>query len=162
VREDAVTYSNVASTLSDLSKSSLETGLIAFRNFRDGAGKRLGIKPATLLIPPAYQFTATRLLDSTSNPVVNNTASDDGPNAVNPIQGLGLKLVVWDYLTDTDAWFLLAKKGQHKLVMYEREAFDTDYIYDFDTGDYKIKGYYRQSSGWGDPRGVYGSDGSAG
>lgn len=155
VREDGTTYSNTTDT--DLSKAALETGLIAFRNFRDGGGKRLNIKPATLLIPPDLIFTASRLLQSEYNPVVNNTASDDGPMAANPLNALGIKIVPWDYMTETDMWALLAPKSQHKLIMYDREAFGTDYIYDFDTGDYKIKGQFRMSSGWADPRGIYGS-----
>jgi hypothetical protein len=67
---------------------------------------------------------------------------------------------VWDYLTDTDAWFLLADKSDHKLVIYDREPFTTSHIFDFDTGDIKFKGKERFSSGWGDPRALFGSPGS--
>ena len=66
---------------------------------------------------------------------------------------------VWNYLTDTDAWFMLAEKSDHFLLLYDREPFWTDYEYDFDTKDYKISGMYAQSSGWADPRGVFGSPG---
>lgn len=163
VRENGDTYRNELSSASDLSKTSLEQALIDFRNFRDGGGKRLQIRPKNLIVPPDLQFTAARLLDSTSNPTVNygGDASGDSDSAVNPINGLGLQLVVWDYLTDTNAWFLSADKSQHKLLLYTRVEFDTDYIYDFDTGDYKIKGQFAQSSGWADPRGVFGSPGAS-
>ena len=162
VREDGGTYRNEPSSHADLSKTSLETGLIDFRkNFVDGAGKKLAIRPKYLLVSPDTQFTAARLLDSTGNPTVNYAASGDSESAINPIHGLGLQLVVWDYLTDTNAWFLLAEKVNHKLVCYTREEFNTDYIYDFDTKDYKISGQFAQSSGWGDPRGIYGTSGSS-
>ena len=162
VREDGGTFRNEPSSQADLSKTSLETGLIDFRKvFVDGAGKKLAIRPKYLLVPPDTQFTASRLLDSSGNPTVNYGGSGDSESAVNPINGLGLQLVVWDYLTDTNAWFLLAEKANHKLIAYTREEFNTDYIYDFDTKDYKISGQFAQSSGWGDVRGIYGSSGSS-
>ena len=162
VREDGGTFRNEPSSQADLSKTSLETGLIDFRKvFVDGAGKRLAIRPKYLLVPPDTQFTASRLLDSSNNPTVAYNGSGDSESAVNPINGLGLQLVVWDYLTDTNAWFLLAEKANHKLIAYTREEFNTDYIYDFDTKDYKISGQFAQSSGWGDVRGIYGSSGSS-
>ena len=164
VREDGGTFKNEPSSQADLSKSTLETGLTDFRkNFTDGAGKKLAIRPKYLLVSPDNQFTAARLLDSTNNPVVNygEDADNDSTAAINPINGLGLQLVVWDYLTDTNAWFLLAEKENHKLLCYTREEFNTDYIYDFDTKDYKISGQFAQSSGWGDVRGIYGVSGSS-
>ena len=163
VREDGGPFKNEPSSQAALSKSTLETGLTDFRkNFTDGAGKKLAIRPKYLLVSPDNQFTAARLLDSTGNPTVNYGGSGDSESAVNPINGLGLQLVVWDYLTDTNAWFLLAEKENHKLLCYTREEFNTDYIYDFDTKDYKISGQFAQSSGWADARGLYASDGSAG
>ena len=162
VREDGGTFRNEPSSQADLSKTSLETGLIDFRKvFVDGAGKKLAIRPKYLLVPPDTQFTASRLLDSSNNPTVAYNGSGDSESAVNPINGLGLQMVVWDYLTDTNAWFLLAEKANHKLIAYTREEFNTDYIYDFDTKDYKISGQFAQSSGWGDVRGIYGSSGSS-
>ena len=162
VREDGGTFRNEPSSQADLSKTSLETGLIDFRKvFVDGAGKRLAIRPKYLLVPPDTQFTASRLLDSSNNPTVAYAGTGDSESAVNPINGLGLQMVVWDYLTDTNAWFLIAEKANHKLIAYTREEFNTDYIYDFDTKDYKISGQFAQSSGWGDARGIYGSSGSS-
>lgn len=153
VRENGDTYANELSTAADLSTTSLEQALIDFRNQRDGGGKRLSIKPETLLVPPDLQFTACRILDSDHTP-------EDDTNAVQPINGLGLTLQVWDYLTNSDDWFLMASKENHKLNLYERSAFSTSDIYDFDTGDIKFKGLFRQSSGWADPRGVFGSPGA--
>ena len=108
------------------------------------------IQPKTLLVPPDLQYEAVRILDSELQP-------EDDTNAVNPLSKTGLTLQVWDYLTDTDAWFLLADKSNHKLTIYDREPFTTSHIFDFDTGDIKFKGKERFSSLWGDPRGMFGS-----
>ena len=153
VREDGAAYANELTTSADLSSSSLEQALIDFRNFRTGGGRRLQIQPETLLVAPDNQFNASRILDSTHRP-------EDDTNAVQPINDLGLKMEGWDYLTDSDAWFIMAAKSNHKLVLYERESFTTSDVFDFDTGDLKFKGTFRQSSGWGDPRGVFGSPGA--
>ena len=154
VREDGTTYRNELSSAADLSTTSLEQALIDYRNFRDGGGKRLQIKPGTLLVPPDIQFKAARILNSTHRP-------EDDTNAVQPVNDLGIKQEVWDYLTDTDAWFIgPANKDEGHMLLYEREPFSTDHIFDFDTGDIKIKGQYRQVSSWGDPRGWFGSPGN--
>lgn len=152
VRENGDTYANELSTTADLSTSSLEQALIDFRDFRDGGGKRLQIKPKCLLVSPDNQWHASRILGSTHRP-------EDDTNAVQPVNGI-LDLEVWDYLTDTDAWFLLADKSDHKLVLYDRESFTSEHIYDFDTKDYKISGLFAQSSGWQDPRGIFGVEGA--
>ena len=109
------------------------------------------IEPKHLLVPKELRFEAYRYTNSSQQP-------EDDSNAANPLNGL-LDVTVWNYLTDTDAWFLLAEKSDHYMLLYDRENFWTDYEYDFDTKDYKISGMYAQSSGWGDPRGVFGSPG---
>jgi hypothetical protein len=152
VREDGTTYQNTLTTQADLSQSSLEQALIDFSDFRDGGGKRIVIEPRVLLVPKESKFQAHRLLNSTLD-------SENNTNASNPLNGY-LDVVVWNYLTDTDAWFLLADKADHGLVLYDREEFWTDYEYEFETKDYKVSGMFSQSSGWEDPRGVYGSSGA--
>jgi hypothetical protein len=153
VRENGATYSNELSTAADLSTTSLEQALIDFRNFRSGGGRRLQIQPKSLLVPPDLQFEAARILESTQRP-------EDDTNASQPVNRLGLRIDVWQYLTDSDAWFLVADKGQHKLMLFERQPFTTTDVVDFDTGDLKFKGQFRQQSGWQDPRGVFGSPGA--
>ena len=151
VREDGSTYANELSSAADLSQTSLEQALIDFSDFRDGGGKRVAIEPRCLLVPKELRFEADRLLRSTLQ-------SEDNTNAINAVNGL-LDSQVWNYLTDTDGWFILADKGDHELLLYDREEFWTDYEYDFDTKDYKITGLFAQSSGWSDPRGIFGSPG---
>lgn len=151
VREDGSTYANELSSSADLSQTSLEQALIDFSDFRDGGGKRVAIEPKCLLVPKELRFEAHRLIKS-------SLVSENDTNASNPLNNL-LDVRVWNYLTDTDAWFILADKSDHYLLLYDREEFWTDYEYDFDTKDYKISGMFAQSSGWADPRGVFGSPG---
>ena len=151
VREDGSTYANELSSAADLSQTSLEQALIDFSDFRDGGGKRVAIEPKCLLVPKELRFEADRLLRS-------KLQSEDNTNAINAVNGL-LDSQVWNYLTDTDGWFILADKADHELLLYDREEFWTDYEYDFDTKDYKITGLFAQSSGWSDPRGIFGSPG---
>jgi phage major head subunit gpT-like protein len=156
VREDGSAYANELTSAADLSQTSLEQAMIDFSDFRDGGGKRIVLEPAVLLVPKELKFVGYRLTNSNLTLVAD---SDANQNAVNPMKGL-LDVVVWNYLTDTDAWFLVANKNEHKLMLYDREPFWTDYEYDFDTKDYKVSGMFAQSSGWSDPKGVFGTPGA--
>jgi len=154
LREDGATYRNELSSAADLSTTSLEQALIDYRNFRDGGSKRIQVQPGVLLVAPNAQFNAARILKSTHRP-------EDDTNAIQPLNDVGLRLDIWDYLTSDEAWFVGPKqKSEGHLMLYEREPFSSDHIFDFDTGDIKLKGGYRQSSGWGDPRGWFGSPGA--
>lgn len=150
--ENGQTFRNELSTAADLSQTSLEQALIDFMNFRDGGNKRLAIEPKTLVVPADLRFTADKLIRS--NYVVGSANND-----VNPAHGM-LDVETWTYLTDSDAWFLFADKSNHNMILYDREPFWTDYEYDFDTKDYKISGMFAQSSGWGDARGIFGTEGA--
>tara|TARA_Y100001951_G_C11264211_1_gene254447 strand:+ start:306 stop:1214 length:909 start_codon:yes stop_codon:yes gene_type:complete len=148
VREDGTTYSNELTSAADLSQTSLEQALIDFSDQRTGGSRRLKIQPKYLVVPKEEGFNADRLLRSTRMP-------EDNTNAVNPLATMGLTPVVWHYLTDTDRTFLLSDKQHHSLTLYTREELWTDYEYDFDTSDYKVKAAFAQSSGWGDPKGFF-------
>lgn len=147
IRENGETYANTLSSQADLSQTSLEQALIDFSDQRTGGGRRLAIEPKYLVVPKELRFEAARLTGSTLEPGTDT-------NAINPLNGL-LTPRVWNYLTDTDMWAVLAEKDQHGLVLYDREEFWTDYEYEFETKDYKISGMFAQSSGWEDPRGIF-------
>ena len=150
-REDGSTYSNTLTNAADLSQTSFEQAMIDFSDFRDGGGKRLMIEPALLLVPKELRFEAHRYLKSAYSP-------EDDTNASNPLQDI-VQACVWNYLTDTDAWFLVARKEDHFLLLYERETPWTDYEVEFESKDHKTSLMFAQSSGWADPRGVFGSPG---
>ena len=153
IRENGTTYANTLSNSSDISETSLQQVMINFRNTRTGGGLRMVIPPKVLLIPPDLQFKAMELTKSKFGP-------EDDTNRINYLSEFGLQVKIWDYLTDTDSWFVLADQSNHKLLHYTREELWTEHIYDFDTKDYKLSGMFSLSSGWADPRGTYGVQGA--
>jgi hypothetical protein len=67
--------------------------------------------------------------------------------------------VVNNYLTDTDAFFLMTD-APNGLKMFNRVSMKTGFEGDFDTGNVKFKARERYSFSWSDPRGIYGSPGA--
>lgn len=144
------TQSNALSAASDLSASSLQEAIGIIEKAKDEKGLNIAMKATTLVVPPDLQWTAAELLESAYLPGTAN-------NEINAIRGKGLKYVVNHYLTDTDAWFLLA--DEHKLRRYTRIPRTFFKGSDFDTDDCKFKARERYSTGFSDWRGVTGSAG---
>ena len=105
-----------------LSSDNLQTAynLMTSTNNRTERDERISLMPDILLIPPALKFTADDILKSTN---VLGSAN----NNINPTQNL-LTPVVWQYLTDTDAWFV--GKAKAGLVWYERKQPVIDFFQD--------------------------------
>ena len=152
IREDGTRFANELTNVADLSMTSLEQAEIDFSDIRDGGSKRVMAQPRYLLVPKEQRFNAHRLLRSEKDP-------ENDTNAVNPQIEVGLQPIVWNYLDDTDAWFLLTEKEDHRLIVFEREAPWTDYDWDFETKDYRFSLMFAESSGWAKPDGIFGSPG---
>lgn len=137
-------------TTMDLAEDSLETGLVAMRNTVDNKGELKPIMPDTLLLPVELEKEGMILMKSSGR-----VGSD--VNDINPYKGR-LKMIVWDYLSSTTAWFLLDSSG-HQLNFFwrKRPEVSTDKAAETHIG--KWIGYMRFSVGWSDWRGVYGSVG---
>ena len=143
-----VTIDNL--TTSDLSLSELETAFLYFRNVvRDDQNLRISMTPKTLLIPPALEFDAHEILNSTLKPYTAN-------NETNYFKG-ALNIVVWPFLTGSDDWFVLAGKDDGAPQSFDRVPVSFKEEGDFDTGDLKIKCRTRYSFGYSDWRWCYGS-----
>jgi len=100
---------------------------------------------------------AKRLLQSAGMPGTGFTAQ---PNDINPLADEGITLMVSNWLTDPDAWFLLAPASESPLIFWWRKQPDTK-TWDDDNADgtyHKIK--QRHSVGFDDWRGAYGSPGA--
>ena len=146
---------NEPSTAADLNETSLENGLIDIAAFVDERGLKVSVRGMKMIVPPALQFVADRLLESTLRP---GTADND----VNATRNMGMLpqgYVVNHYLTDTDAWFIKtdAPRG---FLHFERMPMSTKMEGDFDTGNVRFKARERYSFGYSDPRCVYGSPGA--
>lgn len=119
--KDGSSYFNSLGALS-LTVSNLQTAYNQMTNTNnyDERGEKISLKPDTLLIPPALRFTAQTILQSEKTP-------GDANNSINTSQNLVTQLE-WQYLTDTNGWFVGAKsKG---LTFLERKAPVMDFYQD--------------------------------
>ncbi|MGH9967716.1 MAG: Mu-like prophage major head subunit gpT family protein [Pyrinomonadaceae bacterium] len=159
IREDGVAFRNELATSADFSITSLRTAFIDFRNFRDGRGKRLNLSPESILIPADGYFDVAEVLQSTDRPDTANRAKNVTPDFFG--QGMLAKIIVSDYLTDTDAFFLIGPKDDHGLVFLEREPFSVENDVDFDSRTLKTAAWGRFDVDWvNNGVGVYGSPGA--
>ena len=146
--------SNVPSTPADLNETSLENAVIQISLWTDERGLLIAAKPKKLIIPPALQFVATRLLETQLR--VGTTDND-----VNAIVNNGSIPGGWSvnhFLTDTNAWFLQTDVP-NGLKHFVRTALSTSMDGDFDTGNARYKARERYSFGWSDPLSIFGSAG---
>ena len=147
------TWTNGPAAAVDLSEAALEAAAIDIRNFTNDRGLKMAAKPVALVIPKDLMFEATRIL-KTEGQVYS------ADNTLNALKTMGIvpKIIVNDYLTDTDAWFLRTDV-QDGLKYFERRGDEFDMDEDFDTENAKYKATARFSFGWTDPRGIWGSPG---
>jgi hypothetical protein len=149
------TNANTPSTQADLNETSLEAAVIAIAAWTDERGLLIAAKPKKLIIPPALQFVATRLLETKLRVGTNN-------NDINAIENNGSIPEGWTinhFLTDVNAWFLTTDVP-NGLKHFVRTPLQNSMDGDFDTGNVRYKSRERYSFGWSDPLGVYGSSGS--
>ena len=149
------TLRNELTTSADLNETSLENSLIDISAFVDERGLKVSVRGLKLIVPPALQFVADRLLEST----LRTATSDNDVNAIRNMGMLPQGYVVNHYLTDTDAFFIKtdAPRG---FLHFERLPMYTKMEGDFDTGNMRFKARERYSFGFSDPRCVFGSPGA--
>ena len=149
------TNSNTPSTQADLNETSLEAAVIQIAAWTDERGLLIAGKPRKLIVPPALQFTATRLLETS----LRVGTADNDINALKNNGSIPEGYTINHYLTDTNAWFLCTDVP-NGLKHFERMALTTGMDGDFDTGNVRYKARERYSFGFSDPLGVFGSPGS--
>ena len=149
------TFANEPSTAADLNETSLEDALISIAGFVDERGLKVALRGTKLVIPRQLQFIAERLM-------VSNLRVGTADNDVNAIRSMGMLpdgYAVNDFLTDSDAFFLMtdAPRG---FIHFDRVPLSTQMEADFDTGNMRFKARERYSFGFSDPRCVFGSPGA--
>jgi hypothetical protein len=149
------TNSNIPSTPADLNETSLEAAVIQIAAWTDERGLLIAAKPRKLIVPPALQFVATRLLETEQR--VGTT--DNDINALKNNGSIPEGYSVNHFLTDTNAWFLTTDVP-NGMKHFVRQPLATSSDSDFDTGNMRYKARERYSFGWSDPLGVFGSSGS--
>jgi hypothetical protein len=150
------TNSNRPSTNADLNETSLENAVIQIAAWTDERGLLIAAKPRKLVVPPALQFVATRLLETS----LRVGTTDNDINALKNNGSIPEGYTINHYLTDTNAWFLCTDVP-NGLKHFERMALSTSMDGDFDTGNVRYKARERYSFGFSDPLGVFGSPGSS-
>lgn len=147
--------SNRPSTGVDLNETSLEAAVIQIAAWTDERSLLIAAKPRKLIIPPALQFVATRLLETS----LRVGTTDNDINALKNNGSIPEGYAINHFLTDPNAWFLCTDVP-NGLKHFERVPLATSMDGDFDSGNVRYKARERYSFGWSDPLGVYGSPGS--
>ena len=136
----------------DLNETSLENALIDISNFVDERNMIVALRGTKLIIPPALQFVADRLLEST----LRSGTSDNDVNAIKNMGMLPEGYTINHFLTDTDAFFIKTD-APNGFKYFERTPLSTSMEADFDTGNMRYKARERYAFGFSDPRCVFGS-----
>ena len=140
----------------ELSEQSLKKAIQMMASQLDEAGNLIQMKATKLIVPPALEDTALRLLHSTQLPGTNH-------NDTNEYLKDRLSVVVMDYLATTaggnDKFWFLQDGNRHELNFFWRIKPEFKHEEDFDTFVAKYRGYMRYSYGFSDWRGMVGSTG---
>jgi hypothetical protein len=147
--------SNTQSTPADLNETSLEAAVIQIAAWTDERGLLIAAKPTKLVIPAALQFVATRLLETK----LRTGTTDNDINAIESNGSIPGGYTINNYLTDTNAYFLLTDVP-NGLKHFVRTPMQTGMDADFDTGNSRYKARERYSFGVSDPLGIWGSPGA--
>ena len=150
------TNSNVPSTSADLNETSLENAVIQISLWTDERGLLIAAKPKKLIVPPALQFVATRLLETE----LRVGTTDNDVNALKNNGSIPGGYTINHFLTDTNGWFLTTDVP-NGMKHFVRTPLSTGMDGDFDTGNVRYKARERYSFGWSDPLGMYASAGAS-
>jgi hypothetical protein len=149
------TNSNRPATAADLNETSLEAAVIQIAGWVDERSLLIAAKPRKLIVPPALQFVATRLLETS----LRVGTTDNDINALKNNGSIPEGYTINHFLTDTNAWFLTTDVP-NGLKHFVRVPLATSMDTDFDTGNNRYKARERYSFGVSDPLGAFGSPGA--
>lgn len=139
-----------------LTEASLKEAMALMRTQKDEAGGLIQMRATKLIIPPALEDTARRLLHSTLLPGTDL-------NDTNEYLKDKLEICVMDYLGasagGSDKMWFLQDGSRHELNWFWRIRPEFKNEEDFDTFVAKYRGYMRYSFGFSDWRGMVGSTG---
>ena len=113
-----------------LNEGNLETALILleYTNAKSERDIQFDQRADTLLVPTHLERTAKKLIESEGG------MAEAHSGIINPYQNR-MKVVVWKFLTDTDAWFAgIAKRG---IVMGKRQEMEINMFIDQRSGNFE-------------------------
>lgn len=152
------TQANRPTNHTDLDVPSLEDALTTMRTWKDHRGRKIRIAPRLLVVAPANGWNAAEILKGvwrgdTANHTINAFREQEGMPSFNDF-------MVYDYLTDTDAWFVISDKEDHSLDFYWREKPNVVHDVDFDSRSLKTAMWMRFDVGFSSYLGIYGTQGA--
>ena len=147
--------SNTPAVAADLNETSLENAVIQIAAWTDERGLLIAAKPKKLIVPPALQFVATRLLETE----LRVGTTDNDINALKNNGSIPEGYTINHFLTDTNGWYLTTDVP-NGMKHFVRTPLSNSMDGDFDTGNVRYKSRERYSFGWSDPLGMYGSPGA--
>jgi len=119
----STTFANKPASPIDLSVAALKASMERYFNLKTDRLIKIKMMPKTLLVNQNNWWTAQEILNTrvvTGASSGGEISSIISPEAQNVVTQMGLLPVMWNYLTDDDAWMTLAPKGQHKLNFFWR------------------------------------------
>lgn len=137
-----------------LSFDSVVTTRRLMREFKDDKGELIPVNPDTILVPPELEETAWTLINTM--PAKPGTGNNDANFVGSRIRNV----IVWDYLTDANNWFLIdSAMAKMYLKWYNRVPLDMamDPTSDFRL-EARFRGYMRYSYGWDHWAWIYGHE----
>jgi len=147
--------SNTLTTQADLNETSLEQSLIDIAAMTDERGLKIAAQGVKMIVPPANQYQAERLLKSQGR---TQTADND----INAIHSMGMipqGYRVNHFLNDSDSWYIITDVP-NGMKHFERTPLTTSMEGDFDTGNVRYKARERYVFGVSDYRGIFGVEGA--
>lgn len=116
----------------------------------DDTGAYLNLNADDILVPPALDDTAWRIVNSALRP---DTADNDAN-----INQNRFTVHVWKKLTDTNRWFVMDREiRKQSLLWFDRVPVEFRNVEDFDSIVEKYRAYMRYSKGYIDWPWIYGA-----
>ena len=141
------TNSNAGSTA--ISATAVEATRLNMRAFTSETDDLLIARGDTLLVPPSLEEAAWEIVNATGK----MDTADNNPN----FNKGKYKVIVWDYLTDSNNWFMIdSKMCKMYMKWFNRIPVEFNKDKDFDTYISKWSVYQRYSYGFSDWTFIYG------
>ena len=145
------TYSNII-TAAEFSESSLEDMLKTIMRAKDDRGLAIKLRAMKLIGHTNNKFEFDRVLNSSLR---SGTADNDKNVLMGTISN---GVVTSPYLdSNTKAWFIMTD-AEEGMTYYDRTALEFGEDKAFMSDSTRYKAYMRFSTGYSDPRGIYGSN----
>lgn len=139
----------------DLDMYPLTLMLTAYRRMKRPSGELIRLGKPQLVVSPVNAFLGYALTKSSDDPTTSDRSTNPLAGAENGIPSV----MVWDYLTSDEAWFLVAPPAETGLRWFDRLKPYNDSWTDKETEIGVTAMRYRKSHGWFNYLGVMGNPG---